>query len=149
MKVTRDVIYDLLPAYFAGDVSADTRALIEEYFKTDPEFGRMAERFRQLHEDKMGNETFDTDGEADRKSFQHARTRFAKRQAAMMWAMGAAFAFFTPVFSMLVNPNLHNPVGVLPELLFGHPGIIIGLVFSGVAVATWMSSRRSIKEGPR
>ena len=39
MKVTRDVIYDLLPSYFAGDASADTCALIEAYFATDPEAG--------------------------------------------------------------------------------------------------------------
>lgn len=30
MKVTREVIYGLLPGYFAGDVSDDTRALVEE-----------------------------------------------------------------------------------------------------------------------
>jgi hypothetical protein len=36
MKVTREVIYDLLPSYFAGDASDDTRALVEAYFETDP-----------------------------------------------------------------------------------------------------------------
>ena len=46
MNVTREVIYDLLPAYFAGEASADTRALVEEFFATDPELGRMAARFR-------------------------------------------------------------------------------------------------------
>src|SRR6185295_5930612 len=48
MKVTRDVIYDLLPSYFAGDASDDTRALVEAYFETDPEFARMASRFQML-----------------------------------------------------------------------------------------------------
>ena len=48
MKVTREVIYDLLPAYFAGEVSDDTRVLVEEYFASDPEFGRMAARFKTL-----------------------------------------------------------------------------------------------------
>ena len=28
MKITRDVVYDLLPGYFAGEASADTRALM-------------------------------------------------------------------------------------------------------------------------
>ena len=37
MNVTREVIYDLLPAYFAGEASADTRALVEEFFATDAE----------------------------------------------------------------------------------------------------------------
>jgi anti-sigma factor RsiW len=42
MKVTRDVIIDLLPAYFSGEGSADTGALVEEFFKQDPEFAELA-----------------------------------------------------------------------------------------------------------
>jgi anti-sigma factor RsiW len=49
MNVTRNVIYDLLPACFAGEVSRDTRVLIEEFLETDPELRRMAERFRRTH----------------------------------------------------------------------------------------------------
>ena len=37
MRVTRDVITDLLPAYFSGEASADTRQLVEEYLANDPE----------------------------------------------------------------------------------------------------------------
>lgn len=44
MNPTRDLITDLLPAYFSGEASADTRALVEEYFAQDPEFERMARR---------------------------------------------------------------------------------------------------------
>jgi len=40
MKITHDIIQDLLPAYFAGEASADTRALIEEFLVSDPEFAR-------------------------------------------------------------------------------------------------------------
>lgn len=35
MKITRDVVRDLLTVYLAGDASADTRALIEEYLAND------------------------------------------------------------------------------------------------------------------
>ena len=38
MEITRNVILDLLPLYLANEVSADTRALIEKYLETDPEF---------------------------------------------------------------------------------------------------------------
>ncbi|MGD9903695.1 MAG: hypothetical protein AB7U83_09500 [Vicinamibacterales bacterium] len=48
MTVTRDVVYDLLPAYFAGDASADSRALVESFLATDPEFAAMAARFERL-----------------------------------------------------------------------------------------------------
>jgi anti-sigma factor RsiW len=37
MRISRDVVKDLIPVYLAGDASADTRALVEFYLKTDPE----------------------------------------------------------------------------------------------------------------
>jgi len=40
--ITRDVITDLLPLYAAGEASADTRTLIEEFFREDPDFARRA-----------------------------------------------------------------------------------------------------------
>jgi hypothetical protein len=42
MKVTRDVITDLLPIYLSKEASSDTRELVEEFFKQDPEFASMA-----------------------------------------------------------------------------------------------------------
>jgi hypothetical protein len=42
MKLDRDVIADLLPAYFSGEASAATRALVEECFREDPEFEKFA-----------------------------------------------------------------------------------------------------------
>ena len=42
MEITRNVILDLLPLYLAGEVSADTRALIETYLETDPELAKVA-----------------------------------------------------------------------------------------------------------
>ena len=38
MQITRDVITDLLPLYFAGEASTDTRALLEEYLRQHPDF---------------------------------------------------------------------------------------------------------------
>jgi hypothetical protein len=42
MKMTRDIVTDLLPAYFSGEASTDTRRLVETYFREDPEFERHA-----------------------------------------------------------------------------------------------------------
>jgi anti-sigma factor RsiW len=39
-RVTRDVISDLWPLYAAGEASADTRTLIENFLQDDPEFAR-------------------------------------------------------------------------------------------------------------
>jgi hypothetical protein len=39
-NVTREVISDLWPLYLSGDVSGDTRRLIEDFLASDPEFAR-------------------------------------------------------------------------------------------------------------
>jgi len=39
-NVTRDVVHDLWPLYVSGDVSADTRALVDEFLAQDPELAR-------------------------------------------------------------------------------------------------------------
>lgn len=48
MNVTRDVIQDLLTVYLSGEASRDTRALVEEWLRTDPELARQVERARAL-----------------------------------------------------------------------------------------------------
>jgi len=40
MKITRDVIHDLLPAYLAGEASADSVALVDQFLLDDPELAR-------------------------------------------------------------------------------------------------------------
>jgi hypothetical protein len=35
-EITRNIILDLLPLYLAGEVSGDTRALVDKYLETDP-----------------------------------------------------------------------------------------------------------------
>src|SRR5262249_13648166 len=42
MIVTREVVTDLLPVYFSGEASEDTKALVEDYFHQDPDFERIA-----------------------------------------------------------------------------------------------------------
>ena len=41
MKITRDVITDLWPVYISGEASPDSRALVEEFLRDDPEFARL------------------------------------------------------------------------------------------------------------
>jgi anti-sigma factor RsiW len=48
MDITRNVILDLLPLYVADEVSADTRALVEKYLKTDPELANVAKQLKVM-----------------------------------------------------------------------------------------------------
>jgi hypothetical protein len=128
MTVTRDVIYDLLPAYFAGDVSDDTRALIEEFFTTDPEFGRMAQRFQTLHDEHLKDEPAESPAEKEREAFDQVRTRVKMRHAAVVWGMGALIACGIAIPAMVVGG-------------FQYPGLVTGAVFAVMAGITWLSSR--------
>ncbi len=40
MKITNNIILDLLPLYQAGEACTDTKILIENYFKKYPEFAK-------------------------------------------------------------------------------------------------------------
>ena len=42
MNITREVVADLLPVYLSGEASRDTKSLVEEYFRDNPDFERMA-----------------------------------------------------------------------------------------------------------
>jgi hypothetical protein len=42
MKLEREVIIDLLPAYFSGEASAATRTLVEDFFRENPDFEKSA-----------------------------------------------------------------------------------------------------------
>ena len=41
-EVTKDVILDLLPLYLAGEVSAETAALVKKHLESDPELAETA-----------------------------------------------------------------------------------------------------------
>jgi predicted nucleic acid-binding protein len=47
MEISREVILDLLPLYIAGEVSEDSRKLVEEYLDQDEELRRLAERIEK------------------------------------------------------------------------------------------------------
>lgn len=40
MTITRDVILDLWPLYASGDASADTRAIVDQFLRDNPDFAR-------------------------------------------------------------------------------------------------------------
>lgn len=46
MNVTQDVVKDLLTVYLAGEASADTRTLVEEWLRGDPVLARDVEAAR-------------------------------------------------------------------------------------------------------
>jgi anti-sigma factor RsiW len=132
MKITRDVIYDLLPAYFAGEVSADTRALIDEFLATDPEFARMTTRFQRLFDERGAGSS---ELAVERKKLERARSRAERRQISAGFAVAYTLAALFPL-----GMDLLRGQG------FQGKSMVISIVFAAVAFAStiaWVSSRRS------
>jgi len=132
MKITRDVIYDLLPGYFAGEVSGDTRTLIDEFLATDPEFARMTTRFQRLFDERSADTS---ERGAERKALERARGRAERRQISAAFAVAYTLAAVFPLAM---------------DLLRGQPfqakSLFISIVFAAVAFAStigWIASRRS------
>ena len=47
MNITRNVITDLLPLYDSGECSDDTKLLVEDFLKKNPDFKQQAKQFSQ------------------------------------------------------------------------------------------------------
>ena len=136
MTITRDVIYDLLPGYFAGEVSADTRTLIEDFFKTDPEFGRMAERFRALWEERVSPAAKPLSASArERTAFERTRKLIKRRNQ----AFGGAIAYGLATLFTLALANPRNPP--MPDHL-----IVMTLVFAAVQLICWVLWYVAVRE---
>jgi hypothetical protein len=136
VTITRDVIYDLLPVYFAGEVSADTRALIEEFFVSDPEFGRMAERFRTLLSEKTKGTAEATSVSArERARFERTRTLMKRRNQ----AFGGGVAYGVAALFTLILANPLNPP--MPQRL-----IVITLFFVSIQLISWVLWFLAVRE---
>ena len=90
MKITRDVISDLLPAYLADEATADTRALIKEAAATDPEIARLIESTRHEGIDPMDHESLPLPPNVERDMVTRMRRVLRRRS----WTLALAL-FFT------------------------------------------------------
>ena len=131
MTITRDVIYDLLPGYFAGDVSEDTRQLVEEFLATDPEFQRLTARFKALLDVRYTPR--ETVPPTDERQLFHRARREAElplrvRSGALVWMFAAAFSWC--MFLVVGRDSLG----------WMHPGAILGTFFLLAAVVWFIGS---------
>ena len=125
MMVTRDVILDLLPLYFAGQVSADTKALVDEFLRTDPDFARMSHRFDALL--KEGRAPSEPDA-TERRAFERTRMLLRYRNQ----SIGVAVAYSLLPFAFVIRH------GEIEWLFRGRP--VIAVTFALTAVACWVAA---------
>ena len=130
--MARGIVGPLLPAYFANEVTADTRALVEEFFGSDPEFGRMAGQFQALVDKQRGGADAETESAREREAFDRARMAaelpIKARTAALVWALAGLFAWFIALLTWNERMGFRNP------------GVLIGVCFILGAVVCFSAS---------
>ena len=126
MTVTRDVILDLLPLYFAGEVSADTRTLVDDFLKSDPDFARMSRRFDVLVKERGAPKQQDA---AERRAFERTRMLLRYRNQ----TIGLAVAYSLLPFAFWFRGG-----DVVWIMMRDKPAI--ALAFAGTALACWIAA---------
>ena len=127
MTVTRNVILDLLPLYFAGEVSADTKALVDDFLRSDPDFARMSQRFETLVKERGSAPAGDDGGE--RHALERTRALLRYRNQSIGLAVAYSLAPFIFVFR-------NNRIEWI--LLQEKPAIAVA--FGATAIACWIAA---------
>jgi hypothetical protein len=124
MNVTRDVITDLLPVYFSGEASEDTKQLVENYFRENPDFERIARRAAMPLEQLPRTAPVRAEAEREKSDLEWARKEFFRRR--MLFGM-ALFFTCAPLITVYRNGRvdwtafLNGPVS--PALLWCVAGL--------------------------
>ena len=132
MKVTRDVIRDLLPLYQAGEASRDTRDLIEAFLSGDPALAaeardsQAAATFPEPPAGAMSN---------GRAALEYTRRLIGRRQR----FFGAALACTLLPFSIAVRH------GEVVWFMWRDAPDLAG-VLTGVAVGCWIGYFRARRQ---
>ena len=118
MSITRPVILDLWPAYVSGEASAETRALVEDYLRGDPEFAR------QLRNDPLaGVPPPPLPPEVETNAFARAR----RRMHGFPWLLNLAIMFSCFAFGRIVSDTSWD---VSPRTF---------IIMAGIAVCFWIA----------
>ena len=96
MKVTRDVILDLLPVYLAGEASPDTRALVEEALAQDPDLER---RVRARDTAVLRDLATGPSPELELASFRRTRQALVR----LRWTCALATAFTVVALALRID----------------------------------------------
>lgn len=129
MLITDNVIRDLVPLYFEGEASADSRALVEKWFATDPDFARSARRQSDVISALANADAGPVSEEAVRKSLRRAHRIILLREVSLGLA-GALSLFFIAVGAFVLFSGAARP----------HPasnGILALTICFVLAAANW------------
>jgi hypothetical protein len=126
MKVEREVIIDLLPAYFSGEASAATRALVEDYFRQDPAFEKLARSANQPMEGLKVPLALLDDAQ-EKLALERAR-QVTQTRSAFFW-LAACYSVILLLFRIQDHKVVWIIWGTSPTA---------GIIFAALAVFFWL-----------
>lgn len=120
-KIPQSVIVDLLPLYLADEVSPETRTLIEEYLKNDPQLASLAQRARQA-----------PDLQAIPAPLKKETEMEALKKVRKLMVQHNLFLFLAVILTIMV--------GISYIFLWDEPrGAQAPFVFGGIAAVFWIA----------
>jgi len=131
MIVTREVIKDLLPLYQEGEVSPDTRRLVEEYLKADPEL-----------RDQMASSTFGHRRPLAPAGIDHALATLERTKRALRRQKWIQFFALLLTFAPLAS---YGTSGQLKFMVLRDAPLSLIPLWGGAVIlwAIYLKSRRS------
>jgi anti-sigma factor RsiW len=130
MNVTRDVVRDLLTVCLAGEASADSRALVDEWLRSDPELARQAEAARRADLPPVPA--------AEPTAEKRALLKTKRRLRGRMILLGVAV--YVTLLPLTVVFNSHGYRGLLIE--DWPERIVVMVIAAGLWIAFFATSKR-------
>jgi hypothetical protein len=121
LRVSREVITDLLVLCDAGEASEDSQQLVKEYLDKDPELARLVEKLKhsRFHGEKCYPEP-----EVAVKSLQRTK-RLMKQQTSVL---ALAILFSLMPFGFIIRENRMNWLLIRDAPIIGGAWLMMGLV---------------------
>ncbi|HEV7501311.1 MAG TPA: hypothetical protein VGQ33_14960 [Vicinamibacteria bacterium] len=123
MTVTRDVVLDLLPLYAAGEASADTRALVEDFLRQDPELARLA---REASQDLLAAPRAPLPPDVELRSLRRTHGVLRWQRITYGWALTLSLLCLSTAFS-IEGGHLHVRMLILEDPRLVLPGVVLAL----------------------
>jgi len=135
MSITRDVVKDLVTVYLAGEATADTRALVEDWLRSDPELAAQVERARGLELPVVAAPA----PTVEKRAFDRTRRRLRGRGI----VLGAAIYFTTlPLTVTFGSDGFHGLL--LEDWTARIPALVVA---AALWVVYWRMSRPVVARG--
>ena len=113
MNITQEVVTDLLPVYFSGEASSDTKLLVEEYFHENPDFERMARSAGTPLETLRATPPVTAGSEKEKRDLEIVRCGLDRRK----WLFGLSlFLTLSPLSFYFTHGHLFSLMG--PDALW-------------------------------